>query len=353
MNKLSICIIAQNEEKNIAKCLDSIVNYVDEIIVVDTGSKDKTKEIALKYTNKVFDYVWKNDFSAARNYAIDKASNEYILVVDCDEVVEKINLDELNILIDRNPKLVGRVIIINEYSRKGVIYRYNERLSRLFSKGYYKYGGVIHEQITPIGEIEMQAINLPITIKHFGYDGDLEIRKKKTMRNIVLLLEELMLAPNDPYILYQLGKSYYMQEDYINSCKYFSKALYVDLDIKLEYVQDMVESYGYSLLNLELYETSLQLLNVYDEFSKNADFIFLVGLIFMNNMRYEEAVNEFIKATTIPQAKMEGVNSYLAYYNIGVIHECLGNVQEATKNYMMCGNYNLAINRLQQIRKVE
>lgn len=352
MIKLSLCIIAKDEETNMAKCLDSIVEYVDEIIVVDTGSKDKTKAIALKYTDKVFDYVWKNDFSAARNYAINKASNEYILVVDCDEVIEKIDLDELNILIDRKPKLVGRVLIINEYSRKGVTYRYKERLSRLFTKSYYNYVGTIHEQITPIGDIEIQAINIPITIKHFGYDGDLEVRKKKTMRNIELLLDELMLTPNDPYILYQLGKSYYMEEDYINSCKYFSEALYVDLDINLEYVQDMVENYGYSLLNLEQYETSLQLLNIYDEFSKNADFIFLVGLILMNNMRYEEAINEFFKATTMQQSKMEGVNSYLAYYNIGVIQECLGNIQEALKYYKRCGNYHLAIKRLRQIGEV-
>lgn len=352
MIKLSLCIIAKDEETNIAKCLDSIVEYVDEIIVVDTGSKDKTKAIALKYTDKVFDYVWKNDFSAARNYAINKASNEYILVVDCDEVIEKIDLDELNILIDRKPKLVGRVLIINEYSRKGVTYRYKERLSRLFAKSYYNYVGTIHEQITPIDDIEIQAINIPITIKHIGYDGDLEVRKKKTMRNIELLLDELMLTPNDPYILYQLGKSYYMEEDYINSCKYFSEALYVDLDINLEYVQDMVENYGYSLLNLEQYETSLQLLNIYDEFSKNADFIFLVGLILMNNMRYEEAINEFFKATTMQQSKMEGVNSYLAYYNIGVIQECLGNIQEALKYYKRCGNYHLAIKRLRQIGEV-
>jgi tetratricopeptide (TPR) repeat protein len=153
----------------------------------------------------------------------------------------------------------------------------------------------------------------------------------------------------DPYILYQLGKSYYMDENYSEACNYFGQALYYDLDIHLEYVQDMVESYGYSLLNTEQYETAMQLLNVYDEFEHSADFIFLIALILMNNGKFQESIEEFLKAAKIQECKMEGVNGYLAYYNIGVLFECLGELTHAKKYYIMCGDYELA---LQQIKKI-
>jgi tetratricopeptide (TPR) repeat protein len=177
---------------------------------------------------------------------------------------------------------------------------------------------------------------------HEGYEGDLITRKKKTERNITLLRKQLKEEGDDPYILYQLGKSYYMQEEHQTACEWFEKALYFDLDPHLEYVQDMVESYGYALINSEQYETALQLSGVYNEFAVNADFVYLMGLIYMNNARFVDSIQEFIKATHMKEYKMDGVNSYRAFYNIGVIYECLNNPEEARKYYNKCGDYKPA-----------
>ena len=78
MSDISLCMIVKNEESILTPCLESIVDYVDEIIIVDTGSTDKTKEIALKYTNKIYDYKWNYNFSDARNFSLSKASNDCI-----------------------------------------------------------------------------------------------------------------------------------------------------------------------------------------------------------------------------------------------------------------------------------
>jgi glycosyltransferase involved in cell wall biosynthesis len=371
MNQISLVMIVKNEESTLEHCLVSIAPYVDEIIIVDTGSTDRTKEIAFKYTNMVYDYVWVNDFAAARNYSISKASNEYILVLDSDEIVEDIDIDIIKLLIEQNKKKIGRIMRINEYTRKDAFYKYNERINRIFSKKYYQYEGIIHEQVVPISAIPFTEQSqkdeevsqshktltdpdntylVPLTIRHSGYEGNLETRKKKTDRNISLLKLALESTPNDPYILYQLGKSYYMEENYVYACEFFSYALYADLDPRLEYVQDLVESYGYSLINSGQYETALQLLNIYDEFSGSADFIFLIALIFMNNGRFQEAVREFLKATEKSCCKMEGVNSYLSYYNIAVIYECLGQNDKARRNYLKCEDYTPAKERLNVIR---
>lgn len=90
MATISACIICKNEEKKIGNLLSSIKDIVDEIIVVDTGSTDKTKLIALGYTNNVFDFEWVDDFSKARNYSFEKATGDWIIWLDSDDIfVEK------------------------------------------------------------------------------------------------------------------------------------------------------------------------------------------------------------------------------------------------------------------------
>lgn len=346
---ISICIIVKNEEKAIEECLKSLMPLEYETVVVDTGSIDRTREMALKYTDKVYDYEWRQDFSAARNFAVSKASNEYILMIDSDEKLISYDKKELEKLIHKYPDGIGRALVYNEYSRGNESFRIRDRFSKLFPKSKYHYEGRIHEQIVPKEGESGVLYDIPLHLYHRGYDGDLETRRKKTERNISLLLKELEDKGDDPYILYQLGKSYYMQEDYPDACKAFEKAFYFDLDPRLEYVQDMVESYGYALLNSQQYETAMQLLGIYDEFAVSADFVFLMGLIYMNNARFTEAIGEFLKATRMSNYRMEGVNSYRAFYNIGVIYECLGVTEKARKYYRMCGNYEPALKRLSSI----
>lgn len=348
MIKISLCMIVRDEEDNLGRCLDNIAHFMDEIIIIDTGSTDKTKEIAKQYTDKVYDFEWIHDFSAARNYSISKASNEYILVLDSDEYVQSIDIQEIKKLIEINPTKVGRIQRINAYMRGEDSYRYHERVNRLFSKEFYYYTSIIHEQVTPLkgGEVADNTYYIPMVVLHSGYEGSVDVRKKKTTRNIELLLKAKDQYPDDPYILYQLGKSYYMEEKYKHACEYFGEALCFDLDTRLEYVQDMVEIYGYSMINSGQYEMAMQMLNIYDEFSHSTDFIFLIALILMNNGKFHEAIKEFLKATKKAEGKMEGVNGYMAYYNIGVIYECLEDKNNARHYYERCGNYEKAKKRL-------
>ena len=87
---ISVCIIAKNEEKYIEECLRHLKPYGFEIVVTDTGSTDRTKEIARKYADKVLDFEWIDDFSAARNFCMEHASNNWILAIDCDEYMEEL-----------------------------------------------------------------------------------------------------------------------------------------------------------------------------------------------------------------------------------------------------------------------
>lgn len=109
----------------------AIKNYVVEIVIVDTSSTDRTKEIELKYTDKVFDYPWVNDFVEARNFSIMQAENEYILVLDCDEIVTDISIEEIKHHIKKYPSGIGCLQRINRENK------YAERVNKLFLKKFF------------------------------------------------------------------------------------------------------------------------------------------------------------------------------------------------------------------------
>ena len=394
---LSVCIIAKNEEKNIRRCLESLKSYNFEIVVVDTGSTDDTEKIAQQYTDRVYHFQWKNNFSSARNFAISKSTKTYVMSIDCDECIDYIDVKKLQNLLAERKKQVGRIKIRNHLTKSGTGQENTEWINRIFSKELFHYEGCIHEQVTAMNGEEYETYQAPVVILHTGYDLPENERKQKAERNINLLQQELQRlliaflqkqdayvnvmddvglknddennkrcvqrifsmieAGNDlavklqheeqlPYILYQLGKGYYMAGDYREACTYFSCALSFDLNPKLEYVIDMVETYGYAMLNSDQADNSLFFENIYEEFGNTADFQFLMGLIYMNNARFEDAVSEFLKATKHSASRNIGANSYMAFYNIGVIYECLGRADEAKRYYEMCGEYGPAEERL-------
>ncbi len=356
---LSVCIITKNEEKNMERCLQCLKPYGFEIVVTDTGSTDRTREIALQYTEKVYDFPWCNDFAAAKNFAVSKASYPYVMVIDSDEFLEKLEVDKLSQMIRQYPDKVGRICRRNVFTRNGQQQENQEWINRIFQKDKFHYEGRIHEQVTAMNGSEYETYQAPVVIEHTGYDLTAEERKEKANRNFTLLIQELARLEKEenskeneqiPYILYQLGKSCYMAEEYGKACEYFSKGLSYDLNPKLEYVIDMVETYGYALLNSGQADVALFFENIYEAFGNSADFQFLMGLIYMNNARFEQAIDEFKKATQHKECRNKGVNSYSAYYNIGVIYECLGKKEDAALYYRKCGNYEPAVKRIESMK---
>lgn len=356
--QLSVCIITKNEEQNIIRCLECLKPYNFEIVVVDTGSTDRTREMALRYTDKVYDFAWCDDFAAAKNFAVSKASHAHVLVLDSDEFLEQMDVPKMERLLTEYPDEVGRIQRRNTFTRKEEQQENREWINRIFAKDRFGYVGRIHEQVEALDGTEYKTYQAPVIIRHTGYDLAEEARKQKAERNIQLLLQELArLQAEDgepeqlPYILYQLGKSYYMSEDYAAACDYFSRGLSYDLNPKLEYVIDMVETYGYALINDGQAETAMFFENIYVEFGDSADFQFLMGLIYMNNARFDEAIQEFLKAAEHRECRNQGVNSYRAYYNIGVIYECLGEMSQAMDYYKKCGKYRPAEKRLEKLKR--
>lgn len=344
---ISVCIIGKNEENCIKRCLDAIQKFRLPIVYTDTGSTDGTVDIASCYTDHIYHFDWCNDFSKARNFCAAQAPTDWIWFLDCDEYVTDINLAQLRRFCNpENAAVIGTVNQKDRYSLNGEQTFTLTKLGRIYHRDFCHYDGAVHEQIVSISkEAAIQYHDLLISIDHDGYQ-DPAVLQKKCERNAALLLQELS-QKEDPYLYYQLGKCYQTLQKTDLAAEAFSKGLSFDLDPSLFYVQSMVHSYGYCLLDLKQYEVALSFEGIYDAFSSSADFVFLMGLIYMNNARFPQAIEQFRKATAFSHCTVDGTNSYRAYYNIGVICECLGQTHDAIINYKKCGNFTPAISRLE------
>ena len=355
MLPISVCIITKNEENFLKTCLEKLRRYDWEIVVTDTGSCDATINIAKKYAHQIHHFTWCNDFSAARNYCISKASHDWILSIDSDEYLinEEASGKFMTVLSEcmNHPDTIGLVEIINPFSSASASNAASatvEAIGRFFHRNHYTYKGAIHEQPMPIKEEKPSYQKTPIRLYHEGYANSSTLQKKAE-RNIRLLEASLKDSDDDPYLYYQLGQSYFVLGEYEKACPIFQEGLTFDVDPNLQYVRTMVESYGHCLLSLKKYREALNFEGIYEAFCSHADFVFLMGLIYMNNGLFDDAIYQFLQATKINDHSVEGINSYLPLYNIGVIYECLGKPKEALSYYKKCGDYSLAVEGVKRL----
>ncbi len=169
MITLAITLIVKNEEECLERLLKCL-SFADEIIIVDTGSEDKTKKIALKYTNDVYDYKWDDNFSNARNFAISKAKSSYFMWLDADDYIEK---EDQNKIIELKNKIKDEDIVLLPYVLNNNVSFYRERIIR--NNGYH-FEGAVHECISLNGKIVYY--NIPIYHK--------KIKHNKSNRNLLI-----------------------------------------------------------------------------------------------------------------------------------------------------------------------
>lgn len=166
MATISLCMIVKNEERVLGRCLECLKELMDEMIIVDTGSTDSTKEIAKKYTDKVYDYQWNGDFSAARNFSFSKASMEYIYVADADEIVDEENQRRFSLLKEA---LLPEVEVVQmKYCNQlefGSVYNFDE-----------EYRGKLFKRLRTFQWID--PIHETVNLEPVVFDSDVEIIHK-------------------------------------------------------------------------------------------------------------------------------------------------------------------------------
>ena len=177
MAGISVCMIVKNEEEVLARCLACITSFADEIVIVDTGSTDKTKEIAASFTDDVYDFPWCDDFSKARNYSFSKATQDFIMWLDADDVILQEDQDKL---VELKQRLQPEVSIVmmkyhTAFDEKGnpTFSYYRERLMN--RQMQHQWIGVIHEVIPLSGIVQYEDIAITHQKLHVS-DPDRNLR---------------------------------------------------------------------------------------------------------------------------------------------------------------------------------
>lgn len=235
---LSVCLIVKDEESVLSRCLDCVKSFADEIVIADTGSSDNTAEIAKKYTDRVFDFEWCDDFAAARNFAFSKATCEYVMWLDADDVIEKSDAEKIKKLME-NPDFDTAFMLYAagfDGDAPSLVY-YRERIFRR-ALGV-KFKGFVHEAAEPTGRI----IYTDITVRH---------RKERAgdpMRNLSIYLRKLSQGEKlDPRGEFYYGRELYFNGLYTESSAVLEKFLSGDgwVENKIEACTDLF--YVYSAL---------------------------------------------------------------------------------------------------------
>ena len=352
MENISVCVIARNEDNHIEECLKRLKPLKFEIILVDTGSIDRTMEIAAKYTDKIYEFDWCSDFSAARNFSVEKASNDWILIIDCDEYMENVNLMEIFRLCKDNPEKVGLILRNNPYTIQGVKSIMDERIGRFFNRKYCHYEGSIHERVMKHDGSTPEYFEVPLTIYHEGYVSESD-KRTKAARNLEMLLKELKTKGADPYRYYQLGRNYVSMSDQEKAIYYYEQGLDMEVNPKDSYVLSMMESYAYCLLDVDEPFRGLEMIDkYYHAYSHRADFVYVAGMMCMRSGLIDRAYNEFEKATTIHLYNRNGCNDYRAYFQMGAIKEMQGDKLAAKELYEKCGDFAPALARMGTLKYV-
>ncbi|MCZ8519841.1 MULTISPECIES: tetratricopeptide repeat-containing glycosyltransferase family 2 protein [Paenibacillus] len=337
MVQLSLTMIVKNEAQDLARCLHSAKDLVDEIVIVDTGSTDETKAIALSFGARVFDYEWKHDFSDARNYALRQSTGDWNLVLDADEYILNDCRAQVREFIAAG-RAVGRIKRIDKFEQNGEVMESQVFISRLFPRGAY-YQGIIHEQVIT----DLPAVNTPIEVYHDGY-----FRRNKSDRNLKLLQEAVKEQPEDAYFLFQLAKEYRMAGNYAEADKHYT-ACYAHLKREEAYYPLVIVDYLYNVIAYKNFETGLDLIErEQDHLADYPDFHLACGhlmreLVFSDIERYigyfGYIEQSFLACLALGETSrydsVRGAGSFLPAYNLGVFYETSGDKDKARTYYAL------------------
>ena len=319
MTKLSLCMIVKNEQATLSKCLESVQDVVDEMVILDTGSTDQTIEIAQKFGATVANYEWGDDFAEARNEALKYVTGDWVLVLDADEVLNKKVAPQLKEAIEKEENLVVNLVrheigsSQSPYSLVSRLFRKHPEVS--FSRPYH---AIIDDSVSELlkKESHWKIVDLPaVTVFHYGYTQEAIASLDKANRAQTAMENFIKKHPNDPYTCSKLGALYAQIGKEKQAIKLFKQGLKSNkADIHV------------------LYELHYHLANLYSKQQEQEKAI----------KHYQKAIEQEI----MPPLKLG------SYNNLGVVLQSRGDYKNAVQAYettlkidpsFITGYYNFAM----------
>ena len=341
-NEVSLCMIVKNEEDYLPQCLESIKDLVDEIIIVDTGSTDRTVEIAKSYGAKVYYFKWNNNFSEARNESLKYATKDWILILDADDELHREYQENLKLLLnmEMDEKAIYFFETLSHYGdcidNNNVTINLNPRMFKNNSEVHYE--GEIHNQlVSSLNRYDI--ICNTIKIHHYGYLNKSITSKNKRNRNITILNEKIKKESNNTFNYYNLGNEYTALGDAKQALEYYYKA-YENFNPRDGFSSILLLRIIILNSNIQKYTEALIFLDIaVSYYPKFTDLYFFKAIIYKNLGKPTLQIKALEKCIELGDAPPElkfvyGSGGFKAYYE-------LGNVYMSLKDYDSAYNYYL------------
>lgn len=309
--KISQAMIVKNEEKNIERALSWGKGIVSEQIVIDTGSTDRTVEIAKSMGAKVISFPWQDDFALARNFAIENCQYPWIVMLDADEYFSKEDAEKLKAcisLVDKNKQILGLSTLCANLNKEGQIGSVGSLVRIFRNRKDIRYHGAIHEHLERADgkDFVVKDFGNALSVLHTGYMDLENAEKVKTNRNMKIIQKELEKNPNDIAMRIYLGKEYFLQGKWKESVEQYRRFIKL-IPEKYEMLKPFI-SYGLAnyLSALEAFlseeekagrdtkKISAEEKEVVELGRKlipdGGDYLFTYGKILYQKEKYEEAI---------------------------------------------------------------
>jgi len=346
---ISLCMIVKNEEENLKRCLESVKDIVDEMIIVDTGSKDSTVPIAKLFGAKVYDFLWTGDFSEARNHSLKFATGDWILLMDADDELEKEDREKVLELTHENSAeayFFRTISFVDSAEGYDEMQNLNIRLIRN-KKGYF-FSNPIHEQIyMNIKKITPQAkiLNKDIRVYHYGYLNKNIVHQDKRNRNIEILNKELESNPGYSFALFNLGNEYFAKTEYLKAIEYYERAYY-----KFDPVQGFSSKLILKMANCFMYlgkneDALAKIAEGLKHYPKFTDLIFIRALIYHFQNKLTLAIESLKTCIQMGESPIDlnillGSGTYRSHFLLAEILYDFEDFDGAVENYNMSLKYN-------------
>ncbi len=333
MIEISLCMIVKNEESDLGRILEAMKDIADEIIIVDTGSSDNTKDIASGYTSMIYDYEWDDDFAAARNFACSKATKDYWMWLDADDMITAENQQKLKILkktLDPDIDVVMMKYLVGFDKNGNVNFSYYRERMMKRAKGFV-WDGRVHETIVPAGHI---------------FYSDVEVEHRKTKpgdpdRNINIY--EDMIGKGEkftPRHCFYYGRELYYHERYAEAADVFEGFLNMPDGWKENKIDACMQmAFCYEKMN----EPEKRLRSLFHSLEYDAPRAALcceIGRFFMEKKEYETAVYWYEQALSAPDKSREGgfeqkdYHDYIPLIQICVCYDRMGDHHRAWQYHL-------------------
>ncbi len=337
MSTISLCIIVKNEEIHIARCLNSVAELVDEIIIVDTGSTDRTIEIVSNYTRKVYSYPWKDDFADARNYSFSHASMDYCMWMDADDILEEAEKDKFlqlkySISPDTDMVMMKYNTSFDEAGKPSFSY-FRERWIR--NSGEYRWIGAVHEVIPPKGKI----LYSDIAISHKKMTAGEPDRNLKIYQKMIVTGK-----PLDARQQYYYGRELYYHKQYEEAASVLEQFLLSAdgwVENKIEACSVCADCYYRMGREQDALTTLLRSMS-FD--LPRAELCCEIGKYFLEHGNFHNAIYWYETALNTPKNDHPGgfvlpdCYDYVPFLQLCVCYDRLGDCQKAKEYNERAGN---------------